>query len=128
MLLAKIKGADSLDKFRPISISNFKFKINSKILADRLASFMPILISKEKKGFIRGRNIKNCICLASKEFNALDKKSFGGNLSIKVDVNKDFNILDWSFLLKALRCFGFYPKFINWIYILFLTLLPCRLW
>lgn len=113
-----IHDADSLDKFRPIALSNFKFKIISKIVADCLASFMPILISKEQNGFIRGRNIKDCICLALEAFNTLDKKSFGGNLAIKLDVNKAFDTLDWSFCARSFGCFDFYPKFLNWISII----------
>ena len=35
-LIPKIKGANSIKDYRPIDVSNFKFKIISKILADRL--------------------------------------------------------------------------------------------
>ncbi|XP_058725605.1 uncharacterized protein LOC131596888 [Vicia villosa] len=38
---AAVVNADSLDLFRPIAISNFKFKIISKIIAVRLADVMP---------------------------------------------------------------------------------------
>ncbi|KAK2411057.1 hypothetical protein QL285_046381 [Trifolium repens] len=73
-------GYDSIDQFRPIAMANFKFKIISKVLADRLAKIMPTLISKELRGFIQGRNIKDCICLTSEAINLLHKKSFGGSL------------------------------------------------
>jgi hypothetical protein len=56
----------------------------SKVLADRLAKIMPTLISKEQRGFIQGRNIKDCICLTSEAINLLHKKSFGGNVAIKI--------------------------------------------
>lgn len=65
ILLPKTKYENIIDKFRSIAMCNFKFKIITKILDDKLASFMPILISKEKKGFIRLIKIKDCICLAS---------------------------------------------------------------
>jgi hypothetical protein len=35
------------------------------------------------------------------------KRSFGGNLGLKIDVSKAFDILNWEFLLKVLKCFGF---------------------
>jgi len=47
-----------MNQFRPIAMTNFKFKIISKILADRLAQIMLAFISRDQRGFIHGRNIK----------------------------------------------------------------------
>lgn len=58
VLIPKTKEANNIELFRPIAMANFKFKIITKILADRLASILPSLISSEQKGFITGRNIK----------------------------------------------------------------------
>lgn len=41
VLIPKIKGVDSLDLFRPIAISNFKFKLIPMIITDKLSSIMP---------------------------------------------------------------------------------------
>ena len=114
-LITKTSNADSIDQYRLIALANFKFKIISKILADRLSVILPNLISKEQRGFIRGRNIRDCIALASEAVNLLDNKSFGGNLAHKIDVSKAFDTLNWSFLLKVLRGFGFNEVFCNWI-------------
>jgi hypothetical protein len=115
ILIPKTSNADSMDQFRPIAMANFKFKIISKVLADRLATIMPNLISKEQRGFVAGRNIRDCICLTSEAINLLDKKSFGGNIALKIDISKAFDTLDWSFLLKVLKQFGFSTTFCNWI-------------
>jgi hypothetical protein len=104
-LLPKFPEASSIDQYRPIAMANFKFKIISKILADRLASIMPGLISEEQKGFIHGRDIKDCLCIASEATNFLHNKSFGGNLALKIDITKAFDTLDWNFLLKVLSSF-----------------------
>jgi len=55
------------------------------------------------------------LCLASKAINILDKKAFGGNLALKIDITKAFDTLDWNFLLKVLKCFVFNNTFCNWI-------------
>jgi hypothetical protein len=106
-LLPKFPEASSIDQYRPIAMANFKFKIISKIIADRLASLMPNLISVEQKGFIHGRDIKDCLCIASEATNLLPNKSFGGNVALKIDITKVFDSLEWSFLLKVLKLFGF---------------------
>jgi hypothetical protein len=46
-LIPKTPDAASIDQFRPISMANFKFKIISKIIADRLASILPSIVSEE---------------------------------------------------------------------------------
>jgi hypothetical protein len=56
---------------------------------------MPDLISVEQHGFIHGRDIKNCLCIASEAANLLHNKSFGGNLALKIDITKAFDTLDW---------------------------------
>jgi hypothetical protein len=109
-------NANTIAQFRPIDLANFKFKIISKVLADRLAQIMPSIISKEQRGFIKGREIKDCICLTSEAINLLHKKSYGGNLAIKIDIAKAFDTIDWSFLLKVLNAFEFSPLFCNWMH------------
>jgi hypothetical protein len=93
-LLPKTPEASSIDHYRPIAMANFKFKIISKVIADRLASILPNLISKEQHGFIHGRDIKDCLCIASEAANLLHNKSFGGNLALKIDITKAFDTLD----------------------------------
>jgi hypothetical protein len=114
-LLPKTPDATSIDQYRPIAMANFKFKIISKIIADRLASLMPGIVSEEQKGFIHERNIKDCLCIASEATNLLHNKSFGGNLALKIDIAKAFDTLDWNFLLKVLKSFGFNETFGTWI-------------
>jgi ribonuclease HI len=115
ILIPKSSSADTIDQFRPIAMANFKFKIISKIIADRVSQILPTIISTEQRGFIHGRNIRDCICLASEAANLLHSKSFGGNLALKIDITKAFDTLEWSFILKVLRSFGFNEKFCNWI-------------
>jgi hypothetical protein len=116
IIIPKTDNAVSIDKFRPIALANFKFKIISKVLADMLAQIMPAIVSKEQSGFNQGRNIKDCICIASEAINVLDRKVFGDNLALKIDISKVFDTLDWGFLLKVLKQFGFNPIFCNWIH------------
>jgi hypothetical protein len=116
VLIPKLDNADNVNDYTPIAIANFKFKFISKIIADRLASVMPAITSIQQRGFIKGRSIKDCICLTSEAINVLQKRSFGGNLAIKVDIAKAFDTIQWSFLLRVLKAFGFNQKFCQWIH------------
>lgn len=48
VLIPKNSTADTVNQYRPIALANFKFKIISKILADRLAPIMPISFQRSK--------------------------------------------------------------------------------
>jgi hypothetical protein len=45
----------------------------------------------------------------------LSKKSFAGNLALKIDIKKAFDTLDWNFLLSVLQQSGFNDIFCSWI-------------
>lgn len=118
VLIPTIQGANSLDNFMPIAMTNFKYKIISKILADRLSYILPSLISPEQKGFIAGRIIRDGICLTSEVINILGNKSYCGNVALKIEIAKAFDTLNWDFIIQTLACFGFSNTFCNWIQVI----------
>ncbi|KAK3212711.1 hypothetical protein Dsin_017417 [Dipteronia sinensis] len=83
--------------------------------ADRLAQIAARIVSPHQSRFIRDRHIDDCNALAFECVNVMHKKCYGGNLAMKIDIRKDFDTLDWSFLHKVLQAFGFSPVFMNWI-------------
>nr|ABE87589.2 RNA-directed DNA polymerase (Reverse transcriptase); Ribonuclease H; Endonuclease/exonuclease/phosphatase [Medicago truncatula] len=118
VLIPKVPGARVMGDYRPIALANFQFKIISKILADRLADITMRIISVEQRGFIRDRDISKCVILASEAINLLEKRQYGGNVALKVDIAKAFDTLDWNFLLAVLQRFGFDEKFVHWILVI----------
>lgn len=79
VLIPKVVGVDNIGHFRPIALANFQFKIITMVLADRLSSITPNLISPQQFGFVKGRNIAECIGTTFEAINLLGKKVFGGN-------------------------------------------------
>ena len=59
-LIYRIQGADSIKDYRPIVVDNFKFKIISKILTNRLALVVARIISPNQYGFVHDRQIQDC--------------------------------------------------------------------
>jgi len=109
-LIPKIQDVESIKDYMPIVVDNFKFKIISKILADRLALVAVKIISPNEYGFVQGRQIQDCIGIASEAINLHSKRGHGGNVAYKVDIDKAFDTLSWKFLLLVLSRFGFHPS------------------
>jgi hypothetical protein len=61
------------------------------------------IISIEQLGFIRDCNISKCVILAYEAIILIDKQQYGGNVALKVDIKKTFDILDWNFLIAVLH-------------------------
>jgi len=114
-LIPNTKGVESIKDFRPIVVANFKFKIISKILADRLAIMAAKIISPSQYGFVQGRQIHDCIAIAFEAINIFSKKVKRGNATYKVDIHKAFDTLSWKFILLVLIRFSFHPSFVSWI-------------
>ncbi|KAK6146274.1 hypothetical protein DH2020_020143 [Rehmannia glutinosa] len=113
-LILKTKDANSIENFRPIVMSNFLFKIISKILATRSGKFIYAYLSPTQFGFILGRQIHDCIAMVFEGFNVLHGRT-DTNMILKIDIRKAFDTLKWGFLLHVLRHFGFSEIFIHWV-------------
>ncbi|XP_026400459.1 uncharacterized protein LOC113296367 [Papaver somniferum] len=97
ILLPKVTGANTLRNFRPIGLSNFFFKIFTKILATRVGSVLDKLVSEEQVAFMKGRNIHENISLASEMVNELHIKRKDGNIGLKLDISQAFDTSEGLF-------------------------------
>lgn len=113
VLIPKVFGRDFLSDFRLIALPNLRFKIITKILAKRLTQITTRIISINQRGFVRDLHISDCVIIATEDINLLGKKTFGGNLALKVDKKKAFDKLDWHFLRHVLAQFDFNQIFLN---------------
>ncbi|WCJ21304.1 hypothetical protein M5689_003468 [Euphorbia peplus] len=97
VLLPKVEGAIEVEQFRPIGMSNFSFKIISKILADRLVIIAAKIVPNNQFGFIKGRSIHHCIAVASEGVNLLNKRCFGGSMCLKLTFRKHLTLWTGTF-------------------------------
>lgn len=107
ILLAKKPNASQVKDFRPISLGNFSGKIVSKILAMRLARFLPSLVDEEQAGFVQDRSIATHIVLAQDIIRDINRKATGGNVVMKFDMANAYDRLELRFLLKTMEVLGF---------------------
>ncbi|XP_026383544.1 uncharacterized protein LOC113279042 [Papaver somniferum] len=115
VLIPKIKGAKNAKHFRPIGLSNFCFKINTKIITMRLIKYMQQIVSQQQCAFINYRSIHEQILIASELVNEMPVSRRGGNLALKLDISQAYDTMSLEFLCRALQKFGFSIKFCDWI-------------
>ena len=103
-LVPKLNASHTAHQFRPISLCNIVYKIISKILADRLKVLMHKIISPFQSAFGPKRNIQDNTILAHELLHAFkSKRGKRGFMLLKIDMEKAFDRMEWSFLLAILE-------------------------
>lgn len=102
----------SMKDFRSVSLSNIPYKIISKVIANRLKPLWPKIISEEQPTFVEDCSIMDNVLLALEVIHHMRSKSMGkiGEISLKVDISKVFDIIDWNYLLNLSRKMDFHEK------------------
>lgn len=113
-LIPKVAQPSTPEKFRPIYLCNVIYKIISKVIANRLKSLLPLLISPKQSGYVEGRQILDGIILTHETIHSLKKSKQAGML-LKIDLSKAFDKLNWTYIKSVLIAFGFSPTWVRWI-------------
>ncbi|XP_058111996.1 uncharacterized protein LOC131255315 [Magnolia sinica] len=106
-LILKSPAPRSFSDFRPISLCNCFYKINARVIASRLNAILPSLISPVQGAFIQDRPISENIALAQELFRDINRKTRGGNLVLKIYMEKAYDRIDWGFLKSVMARFRF---------------------
>ena len=114
----KDKNILELKAWRPLAMLCLDFKILSKAIAERLKTVLPVLVSEEQCGFMKGRNIQENI-VRSFEIIQYAKNRNIPALIMTLDFQKCFDMIEHDSIYNTFRYFNFGEKFISWAKLFF---------
>uniref|UniRef100_A0A8R7RBS2 Reverse transcriptase domain-containing protein n=1 Tax=Triticum urartu TaxID=4572 RepID=A0A8R7RBS2_TRIUA len=115
VLLPKIKEAERIQQYRPICLLNVSFKIFTKVATNRFNSIADHVVRPSQTAFMQGRNILDGVVILHDTVHEMHRKNMSG-VVFKIDFEKAYDKVKWSFLQQALRMKGFSDKWRQWIH------------
>ena len=109
VLIPKVKTSKKVTEYRPISLCNVVYKIASKSITNRLKKILPSIISDTQSAFVHGRLITDNVLVAFETMHHISKKKQGkvGEMTLKLDMSKAYNRVEWECLDKIMEKLGF---------------------
>uniref|UniRef100_A0A2N9I4P7 RNase H type-1 domain-containing protein n=1 Tax=Fagus sylvatica TaxID=28930 RepID=A0A2N9I4P7_FAGSY len=107
-LIPKCLGPETLSQFRPISLCNTVYKIVTKIIVCRIRPIIGNLVSPYQAAFVPGRRGIDNVIIAQEIIHSMHrKKGRVGQLVLKLDLEKAYDRLEWSFIQALLVLLSF---------------------
>jgi hypothetical protein len=111
-LIPKEADAVTIQKFRPIALTNCSFKIFSKCATNRLTSGCDSLISLNQTAFLKGRFILESVVAAHEIIHEVAHSDQAGFV-FKLDYEKAYDRVNREFLIKMMADRGFSQRWIS---------------
>ncbi|KAM1316165.1 hypothetical protein ACFX2F_019844 [Malus domestica] len=114
-LIPKKLDPTAMTQLWPISLCKVIYKICSKVLTNRLKVILPEIISPSQSAFIPRRLISDICLVASEIAHYMHRKNNGWNgvMALKLDFNKAYDRIEWSFLEQIMKMLGFAEEWIH---------------
>jgi len=113
-LVPKVKDPIMIDQFRPISLVGALYKIITKVLSGRFKAVIPMVIDENQSAFLKDRGMLESVLMANEVIEEV-RRSRKSGVFFKVDFEKAYNSVRWSFLLDMLHRMGFHRNWIRWV-------------
>lgn len=114
ILLPKCRDAEIIQQYRPICLLNVSFKIFTKVLTNRISTVASKTVGPTQSAFIPGRNIMEGVVVLHETIHELHRNKQSGVI-FKIDFEKAYDKVKWSFIQQTLRMKGFSNTWCEWI-------------
>ena len=104
VLIPKVSHPEMITQFWLISLCNTQYKLVSKTILQRLKLYIADIINPCQARFVSGRRTNDNIILVQEII-----------LSLKLDLDKAYDLLEWSFIQESLEFFQVLPMLITLI-------------
>lgn len=89
-------------------LCNTIYKVITKIIVNCIKPFLDSLIGPFQSSFLKGRRASDNAIIIQEIIHPYNKlKGSNGKLLLKIDLKKDFDRLEWSFICRALNNYKF---------------------
>ena len=114
-LIPKKQVPETVNDYRPISLTNTSLKFLTKLAANRLQKEITRCIHKNRYGFIKSRCIQDCLAWCF-EFIHQCKVSKRKIVVLKIDFEKAFDTVEHDAIIKVLQYKGFPKLWLEWVH------------
>ncbi|KAL9688307.1 hypothetical protein QQ045_032728 [Rhodiola kirilowii] len=117
VLIPKQKSATRMEDFRPISLTSVVSKTVAKVIVNRLQLILPEVISPAQSAFVKGRLITDNYLIAHEAAHFIKNTRYGskGYGSLKLDMSKAYDRVEWRYLRFLLLRFDFAVSWVSMI-------------
>lgn len=111
-LIPKFEHIDSFGDFRPIPLYTMLYNIVSRVFSLRIKPLLSSYIYEENFGFLNKRNIHEFVGSAQEAFHSIKTNDLSAFV-LKINLEKAYDKLTWTFLQLLLLHIGFYINQLN---------------
>uniref|UniRef100_A0A8I6X3U8 Reverse transcriptase domain-containing protein n=1 Tax=Hordeum vulgare subsp. vulgare TaxID=112509 RepID=A0A8I6X3U8_HORVV len=113
-LIPKVVGSSDIRQFCPIAVINVLAWIFVKVCATRLSPVAEHIAHPLQSAFLKGTRIHDGILALHEIVHEVASKGLKG-IFLKVDFQKTYDNLDWSFLRLVMQRCGFDERWCSWV-------------
>jgi hypothetical protein len=113
-LIPKVPDVVAIQKFRPICLLNFSYKILTRIMANMLGLIVHKIIAYTQVAFIKDRFIMKGIVILHDTIHEIHHKKMFGVL-FKIDFENAYDKVNWDFLHQMMQARVLGDTFCDWV-------------